>query len=46
MVISAIVTAAQNRMVTAQANQKMNSIDNIIDGNGNDIEKAWHFFFK
>lgn len=42
----AVITAARNRVLHAQALEPYQSLDNILAGSGSDTEKAWHYFLN
>ena len=42
----AVMTAAQNRVKTAERHQAVTDVAHIVDGDGNDVEQAWHFLLN
>ncbi len=42
----AVITAAKNRVLTAEAIEAPGSIDDIMYGTGNDTARAWHFLLN
>jgi len=42
----AVVTAARNRVLTAEAIQAHDGIDAVIDGTGSDTDRAWHYLLN
>lgn len=42
----AVITAAKNRVLTAEAITPHTSVDAILDGSGNDTDKAWHYLLN
>jgi len=41
-----VITAAKNRVLTAEAITPHSSVDAILDGSGNDTDKAWHYLLN
>jgi len=41
-----VLTAVKNRVLTAEAVRPHTSVEAIIDGGGNDTDRAWHFLLN
>jgi hypothetical protein len=42
----AVMTAAHNRLKTAESLQPVAAVANIVDGTGNAVERGWHFLLN